>query len=325
MRSLAAPVAAFVLLLVAAAPAGAARLSIQTFDVPPGTPAWIAPGPDGNLWFTNDNSGNYIGRVTPGGKVTAFPVLTPSANPDTIVRGPDGAMWYTLRNGNKIGRITPSGQITEFPVPSPFSGPRGIAPGPDGALWFTEFNGGRIGRITTAGAITEYPIPGGGLPVSIVRGPDGNMWFTAPSLDSLGRITPAGAITLFNASNASGPESLVVGARQGAVVHRRRRRPHRPHDHFGEAAGVPERDHPRSEPVTHHVRPGRGAVVHGAREGSRGTHHDPREGDRVQDRGGGRARGASPPDRTSGSGSRKAAATRSAASARPICRESRER
>jgi streptogramin lyase len=197
--------------LLATSAMGAGRLKSSGFSVPPGTPAWVAPGPDGNLWFTNDNAGNYIGRMTPSGAATAFPLPQPGSAPDTIVRGPDGALWFTERSGNRIGRISTAGQIAEFPLPNAGSAPRGIAPGPDGSLWFTEFGGGRIGRITTGGAVTEFPIPGGGQPVSIVRGPDGNMWFTAPSLDSIGRITMAGAITLFGASNASGPESLVVG------------------------------------------------------------------------------------------------------------------
>jgi hypothetical protein len=38
-------------------------------------PLGIAPGPDGNLWFT-EASGNQTGRITPVGTITEFPVPT---------------------------------------------------------------------------------------------------------------------------------------------------------------------------------------------------------------------------------------------------------
>ena len=31
-------------------------------------------GPDGNLWFTEPNDGNSIGRITTSGKITEFPI-----------------------------------------------------------------------------------------------------------------------------------------------------------------------------------------------------------------------------------------------------------
>ncbi len=48
----------------------------------------IAAGPDGNLWFTEPFA-KAIGRVTPGGQITEFPVSSGNA-PDEIAAGPDG-------------------------------------------------------------------------------------------------------------------------------------------------------------------------------------------------------------------------------------------
>ena len=153
----------FTLTLAQAAPA--AGLKLQRIDVPPGATTWIAPGPDGNIWFTNDNAGNYIGRVTMRGKVTAFPIATPSAHPDTIVRGPDGALWSTSCATRTGSSASPrADRRTEFAVPNANSTPRGIAPRARRRAWVTEFNGGKIGRLTTSGQFTEFPIPGGGLP-----------------------------------------------------------------------------------------------------------------------------------------------------------------
>ena len=74
---------------------------ISTADTQPGP---ITAGPDGNLWFSEQGA---IGRITPSGEVTAFPVHSPTG----IEGGPDGNIWFTTFYGT-IGRITPSGSIT---------------------------------------------------------------------------------------------------------------------------------------------------------------------------------------------------------------------
>jgi virginiamycin B lyase len=50
-------------------------------------PEGITAGPDGNLWFT-EFTGNRIGRITPAGTVTEFPVLTGKRGPEGITAGP---------------------------------------------------------------------------------------------------------------------------------------------------------------------------------------------------------------------------------------------
>ncbi len=50
-------------------------LAIDEFPAA-GSPSGLATGPDGNLWFTQE-TGNMIGRMTPGGVVTGlFPIST---------------------------------------------------------------------------------------------------------------------------------------------------------------------------------------------------------------------------------------------------------
>ena len=82
----------------------------------------ITAGPDGNLWFTEEGA-NKIGRITPSGRITEFPIPTASSGPDGITAGPDGNLWFTEGAANKIGRITPTGAITEFPIPTAESAP----------------------------------------------------------------------------------------------------------------------------------------------------------------------------------------------------------
>jgi streptogramin lyase len=129
----------------------------------------IAAGPDGNVWFTEDG-GNSIGRMTPAGVVTEFPLPTASSFPSDIASGPDGNLWFTEFNANQIGRITTAGVITEFPLPNPNSGLGGITAGPDGAMWFAEQFGNRIGRITTGQAPIAVIVPTLSFPMLALLG-----------------------------------------------------------------------------------------------------------------------------------------------------------
>lgn len=163
---------------------------------PSSRPYTIAPGPDGNVWFT-ETMGNRIGRITPSGVITEFTVPTSGSTPYGIATGPDGNLWFTERLGNKIGVLTPSGVFTEHAIPTPFAQPWEITAGPDGNLWFTEEDVNQIGRITPQGVVSEFSVPQGEFPTGITAGPDGNVWFTQEIGDFIGRVTPSGTITLF--------------------------------------------------------------------------------------------------------------------------------
>ncbi len=239
-------------LVIAPAQAAAPPGVITEYDLPAGSEASeIAAGPDGNLWFT-ENDRHMIGRITPGGSVTEFPLatgaeplgiaagpdgnmwfteygaqaigkitmtgvvseyaLTPGRGPADITAGPDGNMWFTEANGNRIGKITPAGIITEFPLPDTWVLPNGITAGPDGNLWFTANN--MIARLTPAGDFTGFPLVGvGDVPFSIATGPDGNLWFTEYQGDAIARITPAGVITEqdLDTSGADYPYGIATG------------------------------------------------------------------------------------------------------------------
>src|SRR6266508_1669125 len=99
-----------------------------------------------------------IGRITPSGVITEFPLPTAGGGMVAIAAGPDGSLWFTEYDAQQIGRITTGGVITELQIMRRAANPAGIAAGPDGSLWFTEHDGDRIGRITTDGVITEFYI-----------------------------------------------------------------------------------------------------------------------------------------------------------------------
>jgi streptogramin lyase len=169
----------------------------------------LVRGPDGNIWFEDITYG-VIGRITPTGAVTEFPMpVQLAAGANSIAAGPDGNLWATA-NGGKPGapdgivRITPAGQVAGYsagdnPGSDGFgTGPESITAGPDGNLWFTEFWTNRIGRLSPAGVLTEFPIPTGHSgPRGIVTGLDGNVWFVESTRlrPAIARITPGGVVT----------------------------------------------------------------------------------------------------------------------------------
>jgi streptogramin lyase len=81
--------------------------TIQEFSVPTtnGFPSEITAGPDGNIWFT-EFYGDKIGRITPSGTVTEFPIPTARSNPpDYITSGPDGNLWFGEHDVNYADTI----------------------------------------------------------------------------------------------------------------------------------------------------------------------------------------------------------------------------
>lgn len=202
---------------------------ITTFPTPNPdltTPIEMAAGPDGNIWYVDQN-GNTIGRVGMDGTITAFPIPTSehvcySGNrcyetslPSGIVAGPDGAIWFG--ENRNIGRVGMDGTVTEFPLPAvadQFSGANAIVAGPDGNFWFTLPLRTQIGVITPSGAVTTFSVPTAkSIPSAITAGPDGNLWFveSAAAVSKIASITPAGQITEYPAAPDSRPNTIATG------------------------------------------------------------------------------------------------------------------
>jgi streptogramin lyase len=208
-------------------------------------PFWITPGPDGNLWFT-DSSADAIGRITPAGVITEFPIGE-GKEPYAIVAGADGNLWFTERQNNKVGAVNTSGALVhEYFVPGADPRPAGIAAAPNGDIWFTTQGSGDLiqnsaGRIRPNGTMTLYPLyPCACFPLGITTGPDGNLWaveeqgvYQGESPGTLDKISPDGStITRYPvpaqplqpghlpAFNAPGPDGNVWFTEFAADLHR---------------------------------------------------------------------------------------------------------
>jgi virginiamycin B lyase len=164
---------------------------IMEFPIPTShsVPVGITRGPDGNVWFSEDEA-NKIGRITPSGDHVDEFVLPPpwpennatTRGPYDITTGPDGNLWFVENFGpyDSIGKITPTGAITEYRIPTVNSIPWTITSGPDGNLWFTERGANKIGWIDPAtGIIGEINVPTpASEPFQIAVGPHHQLWFT---------------------------------------------------------------------------------------------------------------------------------------------------
>ena len=117
----------------------------------------IAPGPGGDIWFTEQGS-NAIGVMsTSGALLHKFTVPNPGSGPVPlgITEGPDQAMWFTENGANRVASITAQGKVTLYALPAGADGPESIVYGPDGNLWFTDDTG--AARIdTSTGKVTLY-------------------------------------------------------------------------------------------------------------------------------------------------------------------------
>jgi streptogramin lyase len=103
-------------------------------------PDAMTAGPDGNVWFNDQDAANdEVGKVTPAGKITEFPI---SGTPWDITAGIDGNLWVPQGPPSGVDRITPSGTVSFInaglnPGANITDGTN-IVSGPDGNLWFLD-------------------------------------------------------------------------------------------------------------------------------------------------------------------------------------------
>lgn len=179
-------------------------------------PTGIVAGPDGALWFADLGLG-VIGRMTPAGKMTTYPlpVAGDPADRASIIAGGDRHVWFTDTSlhtpySGVIGRISMDGVSQLFPQP-PQSTPEDLVWGPDGALWFLDPGLNVIGRVAPDGATARYPL---GAPIGtrspLIVGRDGNLWC---ALDhQIARVTPSGAITRYDLPTLDATVTALVSA-----------------------------------------------------------------------------------------------------------------
>jgi streptogramin lyase len=210
-------------LALPAAAAAAITPTLTEFPIltPKAQPTTITTGPDGNLWFLEDEKPGGIAKISTAGAITQVatggvtPGFAENSTPAGITAGPDGNLWFVeqthpaviARVSPATGAVTPVASIGE-PGVTADSRLDPIASGPDGNLWVTEDGSPHaISRVTPSGALTQFHTMPAIERFAVTAGPDGNLWFTAAngSAGAIGRISPlTGAIAEFSAGLTAG-------------------------------------------------------------------------------------------------------------------------
>jgi streptogramin lyase len=188
-------------LLIAPAAQAAPVGSLKQYKIPTAdsSPRAIALGSDGNLWFTesSENLPAQIGRITPAGDITEFPVECNFCILTDIIQGPDDVLYYTS-NEDELGRITTDGTslpAIQMPETDVLAG-RLAVHGDD--VWITDFNNNSIWRYDIpTGTFTQYVVPTpNASPSDAAVDIAGIVWFSEGGADNIGRLDPAtGVIT----------------------------------------------------------------------------------------------------------------------------------
>ncbi|HJP65949.1 MAG TPA: hypothetical protein VKA30_06575, partial [Actinomycetota bacterium] len=126
------------------------RFPVPQQELQPGhLPAFDAPGPDGNVWFTEFAADlHLVGKITPTGTVTEYPLPGPLTSSAGITTGVDGRLWVTQSDASRVVVVNPDGTVAA--AAATHHTPVGITIGPDGNMWFVASLDGEIGRIKTA-------------------------------------------------------------------------------------------------------------------------------------------------------------------------------
>jgi virginiamycin B lyase len=111
--------------------------SVAEFPVSGATSlTFLTKGPDGNIWFVD---GQKIGKITPAGAVTEYPVTSPTPglavdlSNAQLSPGSDGNVWFIGLGG--ISKITPTGTVSTISAPGVLI--TSMTAGAEGNLWLS--------------------------------------------------------------------------------------------------------------------------------------------------------------------------------------------
>jgi len=186
----------------------------------------MVTGPDGNMWFLEAGS-NQVGRITPEGVLTEFP-LPPTAQLRTgwdrgrsMTAGPGGDLYLVVEGG--IARMTQAGIVTAV-YDGGFAdfAPNAVAYGLDGNLWVAECGGTPSGALSSVTRMSPWGVmtrsvpgsfPRGACPTAIVSASDGTPWFYEWNTGRIGRMVfDAPLAKTLDPSEVSDGGARVVGS-----------------------------------------------------------------------------------------------------------------
>src|SRR5204862_264473 len=136
----------------------------------------ITVGPDGALWFTEEDA-DLIGRITTDGGYTEY--STGTCCFPTEITSAGGFLWFTMEQGPSIVKMDTQGFVHTFNYPDASELAYAIATGPDGKIWGSDIIGPHVVRVAPGGVHT-LKVAGSQTGVAgLATGPDGLLWYRA--------------------------------------------------------------------------------------------------------------------------------------------------
>jgi virginiamycin B lyase len=109
-------------------------------------PTTAVQGPDGALWFTENNAAQ-LGRMTTSRNITEYS-LAPAKSATGLVVGLDNNLYFADPVQNKFGQFNPiTKKVVEFNISPANATPSVMTLGPDNLIYVTEPGANKIGQI----------------------------------------------------------------------------------------------------------------------------------------------------------------------------------
>ena len=146
-------------------------------------------GQNGDEWFTVEQVGGPIARVTKDGVLSTFDPPTKGAKPQRLQVDSDGIVWFTERQGNKIGRFDPKTEtFKEFALPGPEPSPYAIGIDRNHMIWYSSHEQDTMNRLDPkTGEVTEYPYPHSEISMrEFFLDAKGRMWYASSVNNKVG-------------------------------------------------------------------------------------------------------------------------------------------
>lgn len=187
-------------------PSPSPTITVIVYNLPPNfdVPYGIANGPDGNIWFTEDQSFK-VGRISPTtGQFTEYALPKGDIFPQHMAPGSDGNVWWNgvYHTGRYtfvavVSNITPAGVVTDYRLPKAPAGGFFQTLGPDGRQW-VALQTGYVAAVDTSGHAKFYSLLTKDDPKTylngIIPGPNHTLWVAeygsryVDEIDDLGNI-----------------------------------------------------------------------------------------------------------------------------------------
>lgn len=195
--------------------------TVTEYGTTTANPEFCCMGPDGNVWYVTVTATGKVGKMTPGGTITEYSVVSGFVGTGICSDGTDlFIIGYDSLSQYGIWKVTTGGTVTRILTDAIGYGGNDIAVGSDGNLWSTApfyGSGGAVRKISKTGTgETFYSFSDSGASPQYLVSDGTNLWVTLYGVQKVAKVTTGGTITTYSTPTAN-PYRLCYHAAQGKV------------------------------------------------------------------------------------------------------------